>query len=64
MREHGALRRVMFVFDETAHRLETGADVPLDALAAGAGIIRRVIEDYHEKLEEQHLFPRFEKAGK
>jgi hemerythrin-like domain-containing protein len=63
MREHGVLRRVMYVFDEAAQRLESGADLPIDQLAAGAGIIRRVIEDYHEKLEEQHLFPRFEKAG-
>jgi hemerythrin-like domain-containing protein len=64
MREHGVLRRVLLVFDESAHRLETGVDLPLDQLAAGAGIVRHVIEDYHEQLEEQHLFPRFEKAGK
>lgn len=64
MREHGVLRRVLIIFDESAHRLTTGGDLPLDQLAAGAGIIRRVIEDYHEQLEEQHLFPRFEKAGK
>jgi hemerythrin-like domain-containing protein len=63
MREHGVLRRVLFVFDEAAHRLDTGAALPLDALAAGAGIIRHVIEDYHEKIEEQHLFPRFERAA-
>ena len=63
MREHGVLRRVLYVFDEAAHRLETSAALPLDALAAGATLIRRVIEDYHEKLEEEHLFPRFEKAG-
>jgi len=30
----------------------------------GAGILRRFIEDYHERLEEQFLFPRFERAGK
>jgi len=64
MREHGVLRRVLFIFDEAAHRLETGVDLPLDQLAAGAGIIRHVIEDYHEQLEENHLFPRFEQAGK
>ena len=33
-------------------------------LSGAAKIIRRFIEDYHEKLEEEHLFPRFEKAGK
>jgi len=63
MREHGVLRRAIFVYDDAAHRLETGAQVPLDQLGATAALIKRVIEDYHEKLEEQHLFPRFEQAG-
>jgi hemerythrin-like domain-containing protein len=68
MREHGVLRRVMYLYDDAADRLlglRAGErDVPLDALAGCAGIVRRVIEDYHEKLEEEFLFPRFEKAGK
>jgi hemerythrin-like domain-containing protein len=64
MREHGVLRRVMYLYDEAAMRIEGGREVPLDALASGAGIIRRVIEDYHEKSEENFVFPRFEKAGK
>jgi hemerythrin-like domain-containing protein len=64
MREHGVLRRVMYLYDEAASRLEHGGEVPLDSLASGAGMIRRVIEDYHEKIEENLLFPRFEKAGK
>lgn len=64
MREHGVLRRIMYLYDEAAVRLDHHAEVPLDALGAGAGMIRRVIEDYHEKLEENLLFPRFEKAGK
>lgn len=64
MREHGVLRRVMFLYDEGAHRLEGGEKVPLDAVAAGAGIVRRVIEQYHEKLEENFIFPRMEKAKK
>jgi hemerythrin-like domain-containing protein len=64
MREHGVLRRVMYLYDDAAQRLDGSREVPLDALAAGAGIIRRVIESYHEKLEEEFLFPRFEKAGK
>ena len=64
MREHGVLRRVMYIYDEASLRLESRRELPLDALAACAAIIRRVIEDYHEKLEENFLFPRFEKAGK
>jgi hemerythrin-like domain-containing protein len=64
MREHGIVRRVMFLYDEAAGRLEKGGDVPLDALGSAAALIRRVIEDYHEKLEEEFLFPRFEKANR
>lgn len=64
MREHGVLRRVMYLYDEAALRLDGRGDVPLDAVLGCAGIVRRVIEDYHEKLEENFLFPRFEKAGK
>lgn len=64
MREHGVLRRVMFIYDEVSLRLDKQREVPLDALASCAGIVRRVIEDYHEKLEENFLFPRFEKARK
>jgi len=66
MREHGVLRRVMFLYDEAARRLEGGGGEkpPLDALAQGAGIVRKVIEQYHEKLEEQFVFPRLEKAKK
>ncbi len=63
MREHGVLRRVMYVYDDAALRLDGNTEVPLDALLGCAGIVRRVIEDYHEKLEESFLFPRFEKAG-
>ena len=33
-------------------------------VASAAGIVKRFVEDYHEKLEEESLFPRFEKAGK
>jgi hemerythrin-like domain-containing protein len=64
MREHGVLRRVMYLYDETSLRLDAQREVPLDALASSAGIVRRVIESYHERLEEELVFPRFEKAGK
>lgn len=63
MREHGVLRRIVIFYDEAATRLEAPKDVPLAAVAQAAGIVRKFVEDYHEKLEEDRLFPRFEKAG-
>ena len=64
MREHGVLKRVLLVYEEAIRRIDGKKDVPVDAVKNGAEIIRNVIEDYHEKLEEDYLFPRFEKAGK
>jgi len=64
MREHGVLKRVLLVYDEIADRLSTRRrDVSPEALSGAADIIRTFIENYHEKSEENYLFPRFEKAG-
>jgi hemerythrin-like domain-containing protein len=64
MREHGVLNRILLVYEECLRRLSTPrSDFAPRPLAGGARIIRSFIEDYHEKLEEDHLFPRFEKAG-
>jgi hemerythrin-like domain-containing protein len=64
MREHGILRRVLLVYGEVLRRFDARLDVPADALAHAATIIREFIEDYHEKDEEEFIFPRFEKAHK
>lgn len=59
MREHGVLRRALFVYSETARRLRTNpSEVPPDAINKTAKLFRDFGEDYHEKkLEEEHIFP-------
>lgn len=64
MREHGALRRILFIYGEGQRRLRANQDLPPKTLADTAGIVRSFVEDYHEKLEEDYLFPRFKKANK
>lgn len=64
MREHGVLKRVLLVYGEAIRRIDARQDLPPDAVRDGAAIIRTFIGDYHEKLEEDYLFPRFEKAGR
>jgi hemerythrin-like domain-containing protein len=64
MREHGVLRRILFLYDEAALQLQSTQRPPLDAVKKGAEIVRTVIEGYHEKLEENFVFPRMEKARK
>ena len=64
MQEHGVLRRLLLLYDAACSRLSQGGEVPLAVLQEATGIIRRFVEDYHEKDEEEYLFARFEKAGK
>jgi hemerythrin-like domain-containing protein len=64
MREHGVLNRILLIYDEVLGRTRVRGPLPLEALRSAAGIVRTFVEGYHEKLEEEHLFPRFERAGK
>jgi hemerythrin-like domain-containing protein len=64
MREHGVLVRCVVIYRETMRRIDAKQDFPPDVIAGTAKLIRSFVEDYHEKLEEDQLFPRFRKAGK
>ena len=62
MREHGVLKRVLLVYGEAIRRMDAREDLPAEPVADAARLIRSFVEDYHEKLEEDFLFPRFRKA--
>ncbi len=64
MREHGVLKRILLVYEESIRRIESSEEVPPEAIAESAQLIRSSIEDYHEKLEEDYLFPRFRRANR
>jgi len=64
MREHGLLNRCLLVYDHYLALIAGKKELPSQPLSDTAGIIRRFIEEYHEKQEEDFVFPRFEKAHK
>jgi hemerythrin-like domain-containing protein len=64
MREHGVLKRILLIYDEVSTRIDSSKDFPPESITNSAQIIRSFIEQYHEKLEEDYLFPRFRKHGK
>ena len=64
MREHGVLRRILLVYGEIIRRVDAGQPVDAEPIARAATIVRAFVEDYHEKDEEEFIFPRFRKAGK
>ncbi len=63
MREHGVLNRVLLIYDEGMRRIQANEKFDATVLVKAAGLIKSFIEDYHEKLEEDHIFPRFEQSG-
>jgi hemerythrin-like domain-containing protein len=63
MREHGVLERVLIIYETSMARVTAQDASPLPVVVRAADLTRRFIEDYHERLEEQFLFPRFESAG-
>lgn len=63
MQEHGLLNRILLIYDHSRSQIANNQKPNLPALHASAGIIRRFVEDYHEKQEEDYLFPRFRKAN-
>jgi hemerythrin-like domain-containing protein len=62
MQEHGVLERILLIYDEAARRIENSEQLDLRVITSAAGIVRRFVEDYHEKLEEQFVFPRLQAA--
>jgi hemerythrin-like domain-containing protein len=63
MREHGVLRRVLLIYEETLRRIAARQPIPGNPLRSGAHLIRKFVEDYHERNEEQYVFPKLRGSG-
>ena len=64
MREHGVLNRILLIYEEGLRRLHAKEDVSPAVFRDSAELVRKFVEDYHEKLEENFIFPEFEKRKK
>jgi hemerythrin-like domain-containing protein len=63
MQEHGILKRVLLVYQESIDRIASGQPAPMAAVHDGAEIIHDFIEGFHEAMEEGYVFPMLRKAG-
>jgi hemerythrin-like domain-containing protein len=64
MKEHGVLNRCLLIYEEGLRRLPDKAEVSPAVFNHTAILIRKFVEEYHEKNEEKYIFPVFEKARK
>jgi hemerythrin-like domain-containing protein len=63
MQEHGLLNRILLIYDYCKIKLRNKESFSVESLTNAAVIVRTFVEDYHEKQEENYLFPRFQKAN-
>jgi hemerythrin-like domain-containing protein len=61
MREHGVLNRILLIYEEGIRRLRAKEEIPPDVFFKPATLVRKFVEDYHERNEENYIFPEFEK---
>ena len=64
MREHGVVERLLLIYDTGIRRLGQGEDLDPAILTQAAETMRDFVHDYHEKNEEDQVFPRFKTAGR
>src|SRR5262249_1719634 len=64
MKEHGVLNRCLLIYEAGLARLESKQEVGPEVFARTAQIVRKFVEEYHEKNEEKYIFPVFERAKK
>src|SRR5712691_7815705 len=64
MKEHGVLNRCLLIYEEGVRRLNAKQEVSPNVFNHTAKLIKLFVEEYHEKNEENHIFPVFKKAGK
>lgn len=63
MQEHGLLQRVLLIYQEIAKRLAKNQEFPISCLKQAAQIIQDFIEEHHEYLEEEYVFPLLREHG-
>lgn len=63
--EHGILNRILLVYEELISLLKENSKKPniIQYAHESAQLIRTFVEDYHEKLEEDYVFPLFKDKG-
>src|SRR5438876_1838815 len=64
MKEHGVLNRCLLIYEEGLRRLRDKEEVRPEVFGHTAELVRKFVEEYHEKNEEKYIFPVFEKAKK
>ncbi len=64
MRDNALAQRVLLIYAAAARRLDQGEDLESGIFTQSAEVMRDFVHGYHEKIEEEDVFPVFKKAGR
>jgi hemerythrin-like domain-containing protein len=64
MRDSGVLLRILSIYEAGSRRLGGGEDIEPAIFTQAAETMRDFVHGYHEKQEDEQVFPRFKKAGR
>lgn len=64
MRDNALTSRVLLLYAAAERRLGQGEDLEAGIFLQSAEVMRDFVHGYHEKVEEEHIFPIFKKAGR
>ena len=64
MRDNALTLRVLLLYAAAGRRLGQGEDLESGIFTQSAEVMRDFVHGYHEKVEEEQVFPRFKKAGR
>jgi hemerythrin-like domain-containing protein len=61
-RDHGLMRRILFIYKEIICLCPATQDLPTDLIRQAAKAYQKLADDFHQKLEDEFLFPPMVKA--
>jgi hemerythrin-like domain-containing protein len=64
MRDNALTERVLLIYATAARRLDQGEDMESGVFTQAAEVMRDFVQGYHEKAEEEYVFPIFRQAGR
>ena len=64
MRDSGVLLRILAIYEAGGRRLGGGEDIEPKIFTLAAETMRDFVHGYHEKQQDELVFPRFKKAGR
>lgn len=62
-KDHGDALRFLLIWEEACRRLDKGGKEAVKALHESAQAVQMAVGEAHERLEEMHVFPKFQGSG-